>query len=464
MRRRADAHVPAWLINEIATVPAFAAYLSADELAHQTDELAFRHSDITKLRVIGSSVAGEPLRCVTIDGGPTARGEAVVFGLPHPNEPAGGLTSLHLVSRLATDSDLRRRLGLTWHIVTNVDPDGLRLNEGWLRGPFTRERYARHFYRQAFDDQIDWSFPVDHAADPDHAVRPETRALMSLIDSHHPALLASLHNAEVGNVYYYIGRDEPLLYSTLQRIPGFLGLSLYRGLPEVAWVRPLADGIFRAADIRDSIDQRLANGGPPRLESDRNSSAAYASRYGALALVTEVPYWRDPRSSNAADTDVRLVDALAEGGRQMSDLNVVLTDALGALEGVDAAATPLLRASRYFAGAAAEMADEYLRREPQHERRATVAEVASISETVHMFRLRDGGMLLRALEIERRAGNTRHVVRAAQTELADRYRAWCIEAAEDARRAGLVLNPIRALVATQYAAILAAAHHLAQST
>ena len=58
MTRRADAHVPAWLINEIATVPAFAAYLSADELAHQTDELAFRHSDITKLRVIGSSVAG----------------------------------------------------------------------------------------------------------------------------------------------------------------------------------------------------------------------------------------------------------------------------------------------------------------------------------------------------------------------------------------------------------------------
>src|SRR6185503_3490329 len=173
------------------------AYPSTDELATRTAQVATAYPEVSALRVIGRSVVGEPLTCLTIDGGPPARGTGVVFGLPHPNEPVGGLTSLHLVERLATNTALRRRLGLTWHVVTNVDPDGLRLNEGWLRGPFTRETYARHFYRQAFDDQIDWHFPVDtpNSDFPGSAIRPETAALMSLIDTHRPALLASLHNA-----------------------------------------------------------------------------------------------------------------------------------------------------------------------------------------------------------------------------------------------------------------------------
>jgi zinc carboxypeptidase len=460
MTARADAHVPAWLTDEIATVADAAAFGSTDELAARTADLASAHRDVSTLRMIGRSVGGEPLACLTIDGGRAAWGDAIVFGLPHPNEPVGGLTSLHLAGRLAADAGLRRRLGLTWHVVPNVDPDGLRLNEGWLRGPFTREHYARHFYRQAFDDQIDWHFPVDTDG-ASLAIRPETAALMSLIDRHRPALLASLHNAEVGDVYYYVGRDEPRLYPTLQRIPEILGLSLYRGMPEAAWVRPLADGVFRAADIRDSIDHRLASGGPPRLESDRNSSAAYASRQGALALVAEVPYWRDPRSSDATATNVSLVDALAAGGKHMLDLSVVLTDALTDIAGSTITDTPFLRASRYYTAAAAETAEEYLRREPSHERRATVAEAASIIEIVHMFRLRHGGMLLRALEDERRAGNTRAAIRSTRERLAARYRAWCAEAEEDARQAGLVRNPIRALVATQYAAILATAHHLA---
>jgi hypothetical protein len=113
--------------------------------------------------------------------------------------------------------------------------------------------------------------------------------------------------------------------------------------------------------------------------------------------------------------------------------------------------------------AAAETAEEYLRRESRHDRRATVAEIASTTETVHMFRLRYGGMLLRALEDELQAGNTQAAVRSARRRLDARYRSWCAEAREDAREAGLVRNSIRALVATQYAAILAAADHLAQA-
>ena len=70
-------------------------------------------------------------------------------------------TSLAAWSTTAVFRDL---LGHRWHVVACIDPDGLRLNEGWLAGPFTRGHYLRHFYRSAGDEQIEWTFPVDHKA------------------------------------------------------------------------------------------------------------------------------------------------------------------------------------------------------------------------------------------------------------------------------------------------------------
>ena len=65
---------------------------------------------------------------------------------------------------------------------------------------------------------------------------PETLALMGLIDAHRPALMASLHNAELGGVHHYLGRAEPGLDPTLQQIPARLGLPLHQGEPEAPWV------------------------------------------------------------------------------------------------------------------------------------------------------------------------------------------------------------------------------------
>jgi hypothetical protein len=83
------------------------------------------------------------------------------------------------------------------------------LNEGWLKGPFTREHYARNFYRSAGDEQVEWSFPLDYKTAYFDAVLPETAALMRLIDHVRPALMCSLHNTEQGGVYYYLSRPEP---------------------------------------------------------------------------------------------------------------------------------------------------------------------------------------------------------------------------------------------------------------
>ncbi len=449
--------VPPWLADEIDSVPDIAAFATADELAAECTRLAAAHPGVVALRRVGTSAQGEPLTCLTVHGGPDAHGEALVFGLPHPNEPIGGLTALHLAARLAADAGLRARLRHTWHIVACIDPDGLRLNEGWLKGPFTREHYARHFYRQAGSEQIEWTFPLEHKNAYFDAVLPETLALMRLIDAHRPALMASLHNAELGGVYYYLSRDEPGLYPTLQQIPARLGLPLHQGEPEAPWVPRLAEGVFRSLDIRDAYDH-LEPAGLTETISGGNSTGSYAERHGTLTLVSELPYWSDRRIADPTPTDRRYAEPLTEHGRELVELGGVLAEVLAAVDGLTWVESPFLRASRFYARIAGELGADMLARaegaDPR--RRATVAELVSTTDAVHMFRLRYGGMLLRALDAEQTIGNLRPAVRSARARLAEHYAGWCAEAAG----AAAVPVPIRDLVAVQYAAVVAAAAHL----
>ena len=449
-----------WLVHELDSVPALDAFATADELAEQTAELARAYPGIVTLRRVGTSALGEPLTCLTVELDPhSSAPSALVFGLPHPNEPIGGLTAVHLARRLAEDAGLRARLGHRWHIVACIDPDGLRLNEGWLKGPFTREHYARHFYRQAGPEQIEWTFPLDHKQAYFDAVLPETLALMRLIDEHRPALMASLHNSELGGVYYYLSRSEPALHPTLQQVPAHLGLGLDRGEPEAPWIPRLADGIFRSIDIRDAYDHLEALGSL-RAFSGGNSTGAYAGRHGTLTMVCELPYWTDDRAADGTPTATPYVEALAGKAAGMRELADVLAATLAAVDAVTSSESPFLRATRFYAPVIAEEAEDVVRRcvtvDPF--RCATVAEVASLADTVHMFRLRYGGMLLRALDAELALGNVRPVIRTARRELADRYTRWCAQADAVTPVAPV---PIRSLVAIQYGAVVASAAHLA---
>jgi zinc carboxypeptidase len=450
--------VPGWLAAEIDSVPPIDAFATVDELADAGRRLAAAHPGAVRLHRVGTSAQGEPLTCLTVDGGPGAP-EALVFGLPHPNEPIGGLTAVHLAQRLAADADLRARLGHTWRIVACIDPDGLRLNEGWLKGPFTREHYARHFYRQAGHEQIEWTFPLDHKGAYFDAVLPETLALMRLIDAHRPALMASLHNSELGGAYYYLSRAEPALYPVLQEVPARLGVPLHRGEPEAPWIPRLAAGIFRSLDIRDAYDH-LERDGLAETVSGGNSTGSYAERHGTLTLVSELPYWSDPRIADTTPTDLAYGEPLRVHGRRMADLGATMAAVLAEVEGATSVESPFLRASRYYARIAADLGADMLRRADRADprRRSTVAEQVSTEDAVHMFRLRYGGMLLRALDAEHAVGNLRPAVRRARAGLAGTYAGWCAEAAL-ATPAETI--PIRSLVATQYAAVAAAAAHLA---
>lgn len=447
-----------WISAELATVQVYSAFPDADAMEQGLAALAAAHPQTVTLRRIGTSRLGDPIHAVQIGAGPR---EALVFGLPHPNEPVGGLTALHLAARLASDAGLQARLGMRFTIIACIDPDGLRLNEGWLAGPFTRTHYARNFFRPAGDEQVEWTFPVDYQKLYFDATLPETAALVRLIDQLRPELMVSLHNSELGGAYYYLSRPMPALHPVLQAIPAAVGLPLDQGEPEGPEIEKFDDAIFAGLGIKPMYDHAVAAGRDPAEIKGGDGSGGYAERYGTLTLFSEVPYWSHPDSSDTTPVEETYADLLREQGQRMDGVFGLLRRILEAASAsFRATSSPYLSASRYFVPALSAMGETNRARaaEPANQRPATVAERFSLSDIVTSFQLRYGGMLLRALDGELAIGNANLPIRQSRAELADVFDGWCDAA--DVVETMCTTHPIRSLVATQYGAILATAAQL----
>jgi hypothetical protein len=429
---------------------------TGDKMTAAVEQLAQAHPEVASLRRIGTSRLGEPLVCLSVGTGDRA---AIVVGMPHPNEPIGAHTATYLARLLCEDAELRESLGFTWHIVPCIDPDGTRLNEGWFKGPFTRTHYARHFYRPAPDDQVEWTFPFAYKTAYFDQVLPETLALMRIIDDVRPAFVCSLHNAESGGVYYYLSRPAPGLYGALHAIPEHLGLPLDKGEPEASYAPLYATAIFGQLSRKEGYDYLEAAGQDPVPYESGESSSYWAGKYGALTLVSELPYWADANADDDTPTGDLYSDALrrqADGIDEAVDaMRTALSDAGDDLT----LETPYLRASRAFVDGLASHASlsRWRATQAEYARPATVAERWSCNGVVHMYKTRFAGILLRALEAQVDAGLASPAVRGAHRSLKEKFDRWCAEAEADTPAETL---PIRKLVATQLGAILAAARYL----
>lgn len=448
----------AWLINELDTVPGFDRFLTVDEITDGMAKLAADRPEIAEWRRIGTSRLGEPLWCLTVGDGPL---HAIVGAMPHPNEPIGGNTVVHLATRLCDDPHLRAATGYTWHIVACLDPDGTRLNEGWFAGPFTKTHYGRNFYRPAGDEQVEWTFPIAYKDIYFDQVLPETLALMRLIDETRPAFMTTLHNAELGGAFFYLNRPEPKLHDVLRALAVRYGVPLHAGEPEHPAVRKLAEAIFRTPDVRETYDYAERLGQDPRVLIGGGASDSYAARHGTLCLAAELPYWIDPAAADPTPTDVCYRDLLLRQAAGLRETADVLGRTLEAVRDDVVSDSPFLRASRYFTPLIDQTAEtaELRAVQPDNDRPATVAECRTALDLVHSFRLRFGGMLLRALEGELAIGNGTPVIRRHAASLGTVYDTWCAEA--EAATADETI-PIGHLVAIQYGAILAGAAQAAR--
>jgi len=445
-----------------ADIPDYQEFLTVDELNASSQRLRERYPDLVSIREVGSTRNGDPIELLTIAGG---EDHAFIFGGPHPNEPIGCMTIEYLSQRLCEDDALRAELGYTWHFIKSIDADGMRLNEGWFKGPFTPTHYARHFYRPARHEQVEWTFPIDYKslqfADP----LPETRALMQVIDETKPKLLYSLHNAGFGGVYYYVSAECPALYDTFHQIPEWFDLALDLGEPELSFAEPHAPAIYRMLTSIDMYDHLERHGvaDPGAVIGFKASSAQYAERHGSFFLIVEMPYFDEPRVNDQSPTTTIRRAAILEAMDIAIEHDDWIRGRHAAVASVLRLDTPVRRALEDFLVMSAgfrEADREWVMGAEETNRPATQAELFSNLYTSRFYKLLNTGLLARLLREEIAKGNTDRALQAASEDAEARLEAdgVALESALDYRAI-----PIRSLVGVQCCAGLATAAYLQKS-
>jgi hypothetical protein len=431
-----------------------------DELLAWFGTLAADHPGLVRERRVGTSRLGEPIPMFTIGSGPRPH---LLFAGVHPNEPIGFRTLQHLASELVADPGLLATSEATWHLIPCIDPDGTRLNESWFADPSDRTAYSRGFYRPAPAEQAEWTFPFSYRDAYFDDVIPETQALMRVIDEVRPELMVSLHNAELGGVYYYLSEDVPGAVPALHAVPRALGLPLDVGEAESPAIRSIAPAVYLMSSMSDEYDYLASLGMDAASMVGGDSSSAYARRHGTVSLVAELPYWSHPLADDTTPTSADYADVVRAKGEAMVELGATLVSLLDEARPDLTIRSPFLRASEAFVPMTGETGrSEVLRAaRPELRRAATAAEVFSNEDVVRMFRLRWGGMLLRALDAEVHAGLATARVHRVAERAREVYAGWTAEADS---LTGLTVLPVEQLVGVQYGATLAMSRVLAERT
>ncbi|GHC59173.1 M14 family zinc carboxypeptidase [Streptomyces flavofungini] len=424
-------------------------FCTVDELHADIERLAAERPDVCRLRRVGSSRLGEPLRLLSVGDGPR---NALIVGGPHPNEPVGLLTVRHLARLVAAEPALRS--DFTWHFLPCLDPDGARLNEAWLDGPYTIRRYHSRFHRPAFADQPEWTFPVlDERAYFDRPL-PETQALARLIDELRPAFQYSLHNADFGGAFFVLSHAAPGLAAELGALTERHGVPMSLGPVDTLGWPEAGPGVYVLPGAEELIAAR-AGAGDAR---GGGSSAHYASRHGTLTLIAEVPLWYDPRAADGSDSGQPYATVLRAGAERLRADAAELSDVHDAVLPLLAVATPMRAAVTDTLAGARAVADAHdAVAAAVGERTATVAEEFGARCVPQMMRLRAAGLLRRQLAVELASGNQPPALRRAARAAGRLFDERCGEAERELPGAAF---PLRRLVGVQVEAALVAVRGL----
>ncbi|RZB15491.1 dehydrogenase [Streptomyces sp. F001] len=258
-------------------LPPLLRYPTVDELGARAAALVARHPRTARLRRIGVSRAGTPLHLLSLGHG---RRQALVVAGPHANEPVGGATALRLAGQVLADRSLTDGADVTWNLLLCLDPDGLRRNENWLAGPYSLEKYFRHFFRPGFLEQPEW---LPEGADG--AVLPETRALLALQDELKPFFQGSLHGVDIGGGFVELTRDLPGLAQRVARAAARFGIPRELGAYDTLYWPSLGPAVYRIPSPRRG-DLAAAI-----TEAAVESTWYHPHRHGTVTAVVEAPMW-----------------------------------------------------------------------------------------------------------------------------------------------------------------------------
>lgn len=445
-----------------ADVPDYQVFLTVDELAESTHRLVEEFPALVSISEIGKTCRGDPIELLTVKGGPA---QAFVFGAPHPNEPIGTMTIEYLSRRLCEDDALRHELGYTWHFIKAIDADGMRLNEGWFKGPFTITNYARHFFRPAPFDQVEWTFPIEYKQLSFDRPLPETQALMRVIDDVKPQFMYSLHNAGFGGVYYYVTHECPSLYDLFHQIPDWFGLPLHLGEPEMSSAVSFAPAIYRMLTAQETYDHLEKNGipDPAAVIQSGASSADYAQRYGTFTLVVEMPYFDDPRVNDQTVTDAIRREVILQKLQASDEFDAWIVSRLDEVRDHLRLQTPIRTAVEAFLSMGKHWREadrQWAQQAEETNRPATQAELFSNLLESRFYSLLVLGMFARMMDDEIVHANPSAAIVTARDEARSRLEELGAALERDLKYRVL---PIRSLVGVQACAGLAAARFVRET-
>ena len=450
------------ILKIINDVPDYQGFLTVDELKASSQQLANRYPDIADILPIGHSRQGDSIEAIKVGKGAKT---ALLFALPHPNEPIGSMMLEYLSLRLAEDDSLRESLGYTWYLIKCIDPDGTRLNEGWFKGPFSIENYARYFYRPPGFQQIEWTFPIDyktlHFDDP----LPETKALMALIERVRPEFIFSLHNSGFGGVYFYITEEAPSLYDPFHRLVESQNLPLHLGEPEMPYISMYTDAIFNSTGVIEEYDflKQQTDTDPAEIIKGGTDSFDYARRLcNHFGLVCEVPYFYNPAINDTTPSDTVRRDALLQGLEQDKKYFSFLQEQYDEVKDALTVSSPFRNKIEetlrtYPQHLAAE--ENWAKTDPKTAEMATMAEKFDNLVIRRFYSLLLLGMFVRMLDIQIAATHEPPILDSVREKIKSAFEVHCseLEAALD-----YTVIPIQKLVRVQLGSALLAAGYASE--
>lgn len=408
-------------------------YPTPHELALAARALAEEHPGVARVRQVGVSRAGQPLRVLSVGAAGASLRTVLVVAGAHSNEPVGGATALALARRLLHDP--APRSGCAWHFLLCADPDGADLHR--TPRPASLLDYHRNFFRPPGPEQPEWAPSLL----PPDRLPPETLALTALIDELRPVLQVSLHATDLGGSWVQLTRDIPGLAEPFGTSAAELRIPVENGASDAAgWPSP-GPGIFVIPEPGSGP------AGASQPEDTRLSTWYHAHRYAGTTAIVEVPMWAsdlvddpaphpDPRGAlrllaERLGADAALVAAVREPLRET---------------GPETA--PLLRAVDWTLALIPRIAGEWTGAGVPAE--ASSAYVASIDAFGRRLSLRAAAMLLRVL---RTAGHPAapgldRLVTGWCEEFADRFQArWVPVATQVEHQTRTVLATYERLLA-----------------
>ncbi len=391
------------VLELIDEVPDYQVFLTVDELNESSRRLAEQHPQVVEWKEVGKSRTGDPIRVLKIGSG---KKNALLFAMPHPNEPIGSMMLEFLSQKLAEDEALRDELGYTWYIIKCIDVDGTRLNEKWFKGPFSVTNYARHYYRPPSFQQVEWTFPVEYKTLKYENPMPETQALMNLIEATKPDFMFSLHNSGFGGVYLYLSDDFPGFYPDFYKLVQSQGLPLHLGEPEVPYAQKHSDAVFGMIGIQDSYDFMAQNleKDPAEIIQGGASSFEYAKRHcNPLFLVCEMPYFYNPAIHDTSRTNDIRRDLILQGLEQSRQKAVFFRQKLAEVKELLTLETPFketIENNLKFYEEHFKAQENWAKNDPSLEENATVAERFDNLLSEQFYQLLSTGTFVRMLEAQ----------------------------------------------------------------